>query len=209
MAHVGIERFPAGECEEHGADHREGNHRARGHETNRLDRAERFEDLRRCPNIDGTEQPDHDEPGDHDRAEQPADARGAATLDHEQPDQDRERNRQGEVVELRRDELEALHRRQHGNGRRDDAVAIEQRRAQDAEQDQKWNLGPSAMRSDATSDNSARIPPSPSLSARKTNTMYLSDTIAISAQKISETIPRTSAAVGGAWPVAPKATEKV
>src|SRR5215510_14111979 len=43
--------------------------------------------------------------------------------------------------------------------------------------------GPFAMRSDSTTDNSARIPPSPSLSARRTRTTYLSDTIAISAQK--------------------------
>jgi hypothetical protein len=37
----------------------------------------------------------------------------------------------------------------------------------------------------------------------------LSDTIAISAQKMSETIPRTSAAVGSAWPVAASVTERV
>src|SRR5215467_10844149 len=50
--------------------------------------------------------------------------------------------------------------------------------------------GPFVIRS--TSDNSARIPPSPSLSARRTRTTYLSDTIAISAQKMREMIPRTS-----------------
>ena len=33
------------------------------------------------------------------------------------------------------------------------------------------------------------MPPSPSLSARSTNTTYFSDTIIISAQKISETMP--------------------
>ena len=64
------------------------------------------------------------------------------------------------------------------------------------------------MRSEATSDSSARMPPSPSLSARRTKTTYFSDTIAISAQKISETSPRTWAGAGGC-PVAPSATEKV
>ena len=39
------------------------------------------------------------------------------------------------------------------------------------------------------------MPPSPSLSARMTKTTYLSDTIIISAQKISDTMPSTS--VGG------------
>ncbi len=60
----------------------------------------------------------------------------------------------------------------------------------------------------STSDSSANIPPSPSLSARKTNTTYLSDTISISAQNVSETTPNTSAAVGSPCPVALRATEK-
>jgi len=65
------------------------------------------------------------------------------------------------------------------------------------------------MRSPSTSDSNARIPPSPSLSAHKTSTTYLSDTIARSAQRISEMIPSTSAAVGAAWPVAAKVTASV
>src|SRR5262249_38567768 len=101
---------------------------------------ERFENFGRRPDIDGAEQPDDDEPGEHDRAEQAADARGAAVLHREQRDQDRQRQRQDEVVERRRDELEALHGGKHGNRRRDDAVAIEQRRARDAKQDQNRNL---------------------------------------------------------------------
>ena len=68
-------------------------------------------------------------------------------------------------------------------------------------------LGPLVTRS--TSDSSARIPPSPSLSARSTSTTYLSDTIAISAQKMSEMIPRTSTAVGTGWPLALSVTDKV
>ena len=39
------------------------------------------------------------------------------------------------------DELEALHRRKHRDRRGDDAVAIEQRRADDAEEDQNRNSG--------------------------------------------------------------------
>ena len=38
---------------------------------------------------------------------------------------------------------------------------------------------------------SARMPPSPRLSARSTNAMYFTDTMSISAQKISESTPRT------------------
>ncbi len=51
------------------------------------------------------------------------------------------------------------------------------------------------------------MPPSPSLSARNTNCTYLSDTITISAQKMSETMPRTSAGVGTLSPVALSAME--
>jgi hypothetical protein len=69
--------------------------------------------------------------------------------------------------------------------------------------------GPLAIRSEATSDKSARMPPSPSLSARSTNTTYLSETISISAQKISETMPSTSAASGSLWPAALKVTDRV
>jgi hypothetical protein len=61
------------------------------------------------------------------------------------------------------------------------------------------SLAPFAMRSAPTKDRSARMPPSPSLSARSTKTTYFSDTIAINAQKISETMPSASAGVG-AWP---------
>ena len=48
----------------------------------------------------------------------------------------------------------------------------------------------------ATKDSSAKMPPSPSLSARSTSVTYFSDTIAISAQRMSDTMPVTSAAVG-------------
>ena len=54
------------------------------------------------------------------------------------------------------------------------------------------SFAPSRMRSPPTSDSSARMPPSPSLSARSTKTTYFSDTISISAQKISDTMPKTS-----------------
>jgi hypothetical protein len=141
VAHVGIERLRPGQRKEHAAHDRESDERIGEHETRRLPRTERFENFGRCPDIDGAEQSDGDEPGDHDRAKQPADARGSPVLYHEQPDQDYEGQRQNEFFQVRRDELESLHRREHGNGRRDDAVAIEQRRSHDAEQDQNRKLG--------------------------------------------------------------------
>lgn len=44
------------------------------------------------------------------------------------------------------------------------------------------------------------MPPSPSLSARMTNAMYFTDTSSVTAQKMSETTPYTSAGVGRSTP---------
>ena len=52
------------------------------------------------------------------------------------------------------------------------------------------------------------MPPSPSLSARSTNVTYFTVMRIISAQKVSDTIPSTSAVVGGC-PVAFSAVENV
>jgi hypothetical protein len=64
-----------------------------------------------------------------------------AALHREQPDQNHQRQWQDELVEGGCDQLEAFHGRKHGNGRRDDAVAIEQRRSHNAEQDQNRKPG--------------------------------------------------------------------
>jgi hypothetical protein len=141
MTHVGVKRLRAGQREENAAHYREGDDRVRGDETGRLDRTERFQDFRRGPDVDESQQTDDDEPDDHHRPEQPADTRSPAPLNHEQADEDGERERQDEFVECRRHQLEALHGRKHRNCRGDDAVAVEQRRTDDAEQDQNRNSG--------------------------------------------------------------------
>ena len=56
----------------------------------------------------------------------------------------------------------------------------------------------------STSENSVRMPPSPSLSARSTKNRYLSDTTSTSAQSTSESRPSTLSGVGGTpWPPGP------
>ena len=85
--------------------------------------------------------------------------------------------------------LQALDRRQHRDGRRDDAVAVEQRRADHAEPEDT-SAGSAATR--CASAISASVPPSPLLSARIRKTTYLIVTMRISAQVISETTPRTA-----------------
>jgi hypothetical protein len=56
---------------------------------------------------------------------------------------------------------------------------------------------------------SARMPPSPRLSARMITVAYLSVTTTSSAQKIKERTPRTPASVSGRAPVWPNASRIV
>ena len=86
-------------------------------------------------------------------------------------------------------DAEAFDRAQHRDRRRDHAVAVEQRRAEQADRDQRAAVG-AAGPARATSATSARMPPSPSLSARITNSTYLIDTVMISDQTISDSTPR-------------------
>ena len=93
-------------------------------------------------------------------------------------------------LEARRGDLQPLDRRQHGDRGRDHAVAVEQRRAEDAERDQR-RLAPTAALAVArwTSAMRAMMPPSPSLSARMMNVTYLTETMSVIAQKTSEMTP--------------------
>ena len=57
---------------------------------------------------------------------------GSPALHHEQQRQDGDPDRQHRLSELGSGDLQALHRREHRDGRRDQRVAVEQRRAQHA-----------------------------------------------------------------------------
>ena len=85
-----------------------------------------------------------------------------------------DRDRHDERLEGVRRHTEALDRAQHRDRRRDHAVAVQQRGAEQADRDQQRGApaGPVFARTSATS---ARMPPSPPLSARITNSRYLID----------------------------------
>ncbi len=70
------------------------------------------------------------EPDHHDRPEEGRDLARPPALDEEQRHDDRDRDRQHVMLEGRRDELDALHRRQHRDRRGDDGVAVEQGRTE-------------------------------------------------------------------------------
>ena len=84
--------------------------------------------------VGNAQQPEHCEPDQHDRAEQPADFCGATALNQEQPDEDRQRDRYDEGFENRRCDLDAFNRAEHRDGRRDHPIAIQQRRAEHTHQ---------------------------------------------------------------------------
>ena len=111
--------------------------------------------------------------------------RRPGTLDREQRDEDDDGDRHDERMQRRRDDAEAFDRAQHRDRRRDHAVAVEHRRAEDAEARRATSAaarGRSMPRD--TSAVSARMPPSPRLSARMISVMYFSVTTITSAQKI-------------------------
>ena len=66
-----------------------------------------------------------------------ADELRSFALDQEQADQDREADRNDDARELRRIELQAFDRAEHRDRRRDHAVAVEQRGADQADDEQR------------------------------------------------------------------------
>ncbi len=74
---------------------------------------------------------------------------------------------------------------------REHGVAVEERRAEHADQRAASTASRGRSRTDAVaSASSAMMPPSPRLSARSTSVTYLSETTIISAQKIADMPPR-------------------
>ena len=94
MAEVGVERFGAGDREEHGAECDEADHAVVDEEAHAVDRIEgaaaRSDSAAMCQSAGDR---DGDEPDQRDRAEEGRDLRGAARLHREQRDQDHDRQR--------------------------------------------------------------------------------------------------------------------
>ncbi len=84
MTHVDVERLAAGQHQEHGAEDHDREARVAEQHAERVHGIERHQDFGRVNDLAQAEQPDRDEPDDHDRAEQPADALGAAALHRKQ-----------------------------------------------------------------------------------------------------------------------------
>ena len=135
MAHVGVERFAARHREKGAADHDEGQRPGAPEVGHGRQRAQRGEHRRRPDDPADAEHARDDEPDEHDGAEQAADPGRAVALDDEEARENDDRQGHDRVLHLRRIELEALDRGEDGDRRRDRAVAIEQRRPDEADHD--------------------------------------------------------------------------
>ena len=165
-------------------------------EPDRMPWVEREQHVRAPQHARQPEHGDHHEPQQHHRSKDAADAGGSLRLRREQQQQDDQRGRQDIRLERICGDVDALQRAQHRDRRRDDPVAIDQRRAKQARPPPApCSTAPLAP---VTSAISARMPPSPWLSARITKTQYLIETVTISAQTTSDSKPNASSADG--WP---------
>jgi hypothetical protein len=137
VPHVGVHGLAARHGQEGGAEHREAD-RGTGvdQEARGVPRVERGQHARRAHDAGQAEQADGREPHQHNRAEYLADGLGAAALHEEQAGQDHQGKRHDPARDARHVELEALDRAQHRDGGGDHPVAIQQRGADQAHDQQ-------------------------------------------------------------------------
>ncbi len=129
VTHVGIQGLGAGHGQDHRARQGQGLDGVVHDERDRIVGGQRDEDTRLRQRVPQAEPTDDDEPQDHDRAEEQADRVRPAVLKGEEHDEDDHRQRHGILPETGPDLLQALGGRQHGDGRRQHAIAEQQRGA--------------------------------------------------------------------------------
>ena len=136
MAHVGIERLGSGHGQHHGTKQHERMPAVRDRERERVPRRQGCQHFRMRDDLRYSECRDRHEPDEHDGPEGPTDTVRAEPLCREQPHEKHDRDRDDELLKRWRDHGHALDRAKHRNGWRDDAVAIQQRRAEEGEPDE-------------------------------------------------------------------------
>ena len=137
MPHVRVKRFGARHAKKDAAEHQEARQSARKEIAKAVSRIERRHDARMLGDAVYSQHGHDDEPRQHDRAEGPSDARRALRLNGEQRDENEHRRRQHIRGEARRRLSEPFKRREHRNGRGDRPVAVDQRRAEQADRDDR------------------------------------------------------------------------
>ena len=140
MTHVCVERLTARDNEEDRAEREECLAGLVGEELHRVVGVDRLEDLRRVDDLGDTEQCNRGEPDDHHWSEHLPDGTRSPALDEEEPHDDHDRDRDDPGRERRGHHLKTLDRAEHRDRRCDDAVAVEQGRAEYAERHENAGL---------------------------------------------------------------------
>ena len=136
MPHVGVERLAARDDQEDGAEHREAVPPMLSKEREGMPGIDCGEHHRLFHEPGDAERRDDEEPANHDRTEEPTNSVGAVPLNREHTDDDGHCDRHDVRLKQRRHHLEPLDRAEHGDRRRDHAVAVEKRSAEDPHQDE-------------------------------------------------------------------------
>jgi hypothetical protein len=136
VAQVGVQRLGASHAQHHRAQDDEGGARLGHREAQGVQRVQRLQDAGLAQDLHHPQQRQHCKPHQGDGPEETADTAGAALLHREQGEQDHQRQRNHPALELGRDHLQALHRRQYRDGGCDHAVAVEEAGAEDAHEQQ-------------------------------------------------------------------------
>jgi hypothetical protein len=130
VPHVRIQRLGARHREEHGAENDERQAGMRREQLDGVPGIDRDEYPRRLHDFNETQHGERGKPQHHDGSEQPAHFFRTAPLDGKQHHDDTQRHGNHRARQIGIQDLQALDSAEHGNGRRDQRVAIEQRRSQ-------------------------------------------------------------------------------
>ena len=135
MAEIGVERLGAGDGKKHRAKRDEADDAVMDHESDGVERIDREKHFRVPEDRGKRRQSDDEEPRQHHRPEKRGHAGRAARLHRKQQEQDDDGQRHDIGFERGRDELDAFDRRKYRQRRRDHGIAVKQRPADDAQED--------------------------------------------------------------------------
>jgi hypothetical protein len=146
VPHVGVQRLAAGHDQEHRAEHEVAVPPGLGEELDGVERIDGGQHRRIARDLQRPEHRQDREPEQGDRPEHGTDTGRAEPLAGEQRDEDGDRDRHDVGLQHRRRHAQAFHRAKDRDGRRDDAVTVQERGAEHAEQDEQRSLGASRGR---------------------------------------------------------------
>ena len=134
MPHVGIQRLAAGDDQDDRPEDEDPAEAVAEEELRAPPGRKRGEDLRFLNDLTQAENGERGEPDEHHRPEQPADVARAAGLDREQSHEDQAGDGDDKTGECGAGDRQPLHGRQDRDRRRDHAVTVEERRADDCQE---------------------------------------------------------------------------